>query len=312
MGEMRYKELRRLYRESRGMTKEEETRLLLAAWSICKLAAIARKEGLLALEETVVEGEEYRGEDFLRFLVLLVLDGTDPVDIQDMGWRRYCVSLEEGCDALCSLIYLEGALVIQAGDNPRIVEEKMKSFLPKKLYEEFEEMLRGEEKKPAKETTQEMVERVCAGKRLWNPKDKGYFVMKLADYTLCDLGDMQIQRLLRDIDNTQLALVMRGLSGDARRRILDNLSERLARMIMEDMEYMGPVRAMNIVEAAQQILMVILRLHDRGEIVGEYEYLKPFLDMFRVDYENVRTKDLRYDKLKVLLQEYEEAAYDLL
>ncbi len=307
-----YEELRRLHREIKELTKEEEASLLQAVWNICRLAAIARKEGLLALEETVLEGEEYQGEEFLKFLLLLVLDGTEPADIRDMGWRRYYVSLQEGCDALCSLIYLEGALVIQAGNNPRIVEEKMKSFLPETLYGAFEELLKGEEKKQCEETTREMIERVCAGKRLWNPKDDGYFVMKLIDYTLCDLGDKEIQRLLREIDNVKLALALRGLSGDARRRIFDNMSERLVRLVIEDMEYMGPVRAIDIVATAQEMLMIIIRLYDRAEILGEYEYLKPFLDMFRVDCENMREKDLRYDKLKVLLQEYEEAAYDFL
>ena len=36
-------------------------------------------------------------------------------------------------------IVMEGILAIQAGDNPRIVEEKLKSFLAPKLRRAFEE-----------------------------------------------------------------------------------------------------------------------------------------------------------------------------
>lgn len=40
----------------------------------------------------------------------------------------------------------------------------------------------------------------------------------------------------------QLALVMKGMSGEGRRHIFGNLSERLAKLVVEDMENMGPVR----------------------------------------------------------------------
>ena len=49
--------------------------------------------------------------------------------------------------------------------------------------------------------------------------------------------------------------------------IFSNLSKRLASMIKEDMEFMGPVRMKDVEEAQQKIVSVIRKLEDAGEIV---------------------------------------------
>ena len=49
--------------------------------------------------------------------------------------------------------------------------------------------------------------------------------------------------------------------------ILNNLSKRLAVMIKEDMEYMGPVRMKDVEEAQQKIVNIIRKLEDSAEIV---------------------------------------------
>ena len=49
--------------------------------------------------------------------------------------------------------------------------------------------------------------------------------------------------------------------------ILNNLSTRLASMIKEDMEYMGPVRMKDVEDAQQKIVNIIRKLEDSAEIV---------------------------------------------
>ncbi|MBR1737780.1 MAG: flagellar motor switch protein FliG, partial [Firmicutes bacterium] len=49
--------------------------------------------------------------------------------------------------------------------------------------------------------------------------------------------------------------------------IFQNLSKRLAAMIREDMEYMGPVRKSDVEEAQQKIVNIIRRLQDTCEII---------------------------------------------
>jgi len=81
------------------------------------------------------------------------------------------------------------------------------------------------------------------------------------------LDDRAIQRVLRDVDNGDLALALKGANEEVQNVILNNLSKRLAVMIKEDMEYMGPVRMKDVEEAQQKIVNVIRKLEDSAEIV---------------------------------------------
>ncbi len=81
------------------------------------------------------------------------------------------------------------------------------------------------------------------------------------------LDDRAIQRVLRDVDNSDLAIALKGANEEVQNAIFNNLSKRLAVMIREDMEFMGPVRMKDVEEAQQKIVNVIRKLEDSGEIV---------------------------------------------
>jgi flagellar motor switch protein FliG len=81
------------------------------------------------------------------------------------------------------------------------------------------------------------------------------------------LDDRAIQRVLRDVDNADLGVALKGANEEVQNVIFKNLSKRLASMIKEDMEFMGPVRMKDVEEAQQKIVSVIRKLEDAGEIV---------------------------------------------
>jgi flagellar motor switch protein FliG len=81
------------------------------------------------------------------------------------------------------------------------------------------------------------------------------------------LDDRAIQRVLRDVDNNDLAIALKGSNEEVQEAIFKNLSKRLAAMIKEDMEFMGPVRMKDVEEAQQKIVNIIRKLEDSGEIV---------------------------------------------
>lgn len=81
------------------------------------------------------------------------------------------------------------------------------------------------------------------------------------------LDNRSIQRVLREVDNNELALALKGANEDVQNVIFQNLSQRLASMIKEDMEFMGPVRMKDVEDAQQRIVNVIRKLEDSGEIV---------------------------------------------
>lgn len=82
------------------------------------------------------------------------------------------------------------------------------------------------------------------------------------------LSPQAIQRVLREIDNRDLAIALKGVMGSpVEKAILDNTSKRLQEMIKEDMEVMGPIRVRDVEEAQQKIVNIIRRLDESGEII---------------------------------------------
>ena len=81
------------------------------------------------------------------------------------------------------------------------------------------------------------------------------------------LDDRSIQRVLRDVENSDLGVALKGANEEVQNVIFKNLSSRLASMIKEDMDYMGPVRMKDVEEAQQKIVGVIRKLEDASEIV---------------------------------------------
>ena len=81
------------------------------------------------------------------------------------------------------------------------------------------------------------------------------------------LDDRAIQRVLRDVDNGDLAIALKGSNEEVQNAIFNNMSKRLGVMIKEDMEFMGPVRMKDVEEAQQKIVNIIRKLEDSAEIV---------------------------------------------
>jgi len=84
---------------------------------------------------------------------------------------------------------------------------------------------------------------------------------------ILSLDDKSIQRVLREVDNNELAVALKGATDEVQNVIFNNLSKRLATMIREDMDYMGPVRLKDVEEAQQRIVNVIRKLEDSSEII---------------------------------------------
>ena len=88
------------------------------------------------------------------------------------------------------------------------------------------------------------------------------------------LSDKDIQSVLKNVESAQWALALKGAKDELKEKILSNMSKRAADMLLEEMEYLGPVRLSDVEAMQQQIVEVIRRLEDAGEITvhaGEEE-----------------------------------------
>lgn len=81
------------------------------------------------------------------------------------------------------------------------------------------------------------------------------------------LDDRAIQKCLREVDNATLAKALKGAEYTVINKITRNMSKRAATMLLEDMEYMGPVRKKDVYEAQEEFIRIVKKLEEKGEIV---------------------------------------------
>ena len=84
---------------------------------------------------------------------------------------------------------------------------------------------------------------------------------------IVSLDRSSIQRVLREVDNQDLVMALKGASEEVANVIFDNLSKRAAEMLQEDLRFLGPVRLSQVEEAQQRIVAIIRRLDEIGEII---------------------------------------------
>ena len=89
-------------------------------------------------------------------------------------------------------------------------------------------------------------------------------------FTFDDLSKLDgpaVQVLLRNVNNAKLGLALKGAKDELRDLFLNNMSERAAKILREDMENMGPVRLKDVEEAQAELVGVAKQLVDSGEIM---------------------------------------------
>jgi flagellar motor switch protein FliG len=80
------------------------------------------------------------------------------------------------------------------------------------------------------------------------------------------LDDRSIQMVLKDVDQKDLAVALRGVGEDARQRIFTNMSERGADLLREEIEFQPPQRRRIVEEAQGRIVGVVRRLEEAGAV----------------------------------------------
>lgn len=89
------------------------------------------------------------------------------------------------------------------------------------------------------------------------------------------LDDRSIQKMLREVDQVELAKALKGADSEVCDKIYKNMSKRAATMLKEEMEFLGPLSIKDVYEEREKIVSVIRRLEESGDIVivrpGEYE-----------------------------------------
>jgi flagellar motor switch protein FliG len=84
---------------------------------------------------------------------------------------------------------------------------------------------------------------------------------------LMSLDDRGFQRLIREIATEDLVVALKGVDASLQERFFDNMSERAAEILKDDMDAKGPVKVSEVETAQKQILINAQTLADEGEIM---------------------------------------------
>jgi flagellar motor switch protein FliG len=94
---------------------------------------------------------------------------------------------------------------------------------------------------------------------------------------IMEIEDRGIQLLLREVQSDSLIIALKGTSEEMREKIFKNMSQRAAEMMREDLESKGPVKLSEVEAQQREILTIIRRLADEGQITlgakGEEAYV---------------------------------------
>ncbi|HEY0952531.1 flagellar motor switch protein FliG [Nocardioides sp.] len=81
------------------------------------------------------------------------------------------------------------------------------------------------------------------------------------------LEDRSVQLVVRQVDQAELALALKGVSDAVRTKITSNLSSRAAETLLEEVDLLGAVRLAQVEEAQQSIIRRIRQLEEQGQII---------------------------------------------
>ncbi|MCW5666101.1 MAG: flagellar motor switch protein FliG [Piscinibacter sp.] len=91
------------------------------------------------------------------------------------------------------------------------------------------------------------------------------------------IDDKGIQALLKEVQSESLVIALKGATPEMREKVFKNMSSRAAETLREDLESRGPVRVSEVESEQKEMLKIVRRLADEGQIVlgggGDDEFL---------------------------------------
>ena len=212
--------------------QEDISKIADAAATIIVMGNVARSEGLLALEVRFPQYAKELAHDSIvvydneiEAAVNYVVDGMDPANIEEMLINRYWVNRYQGNDALECYIIIRGILLVQAGANPRIMEEWIKSLLPEVTHEKIGEYLSQHSKKWNEDRTAEILKRYEEWTPIQLQDEEGQKKVQLLEEKVFSLTDDDWFKVQMNMEREDLAMCMAVFSETGRERILEQMSE---------------------------------------------------------------------------------------
>ena len=94
----------------------------------------------------------------------------------------------------------------------------------------------------------------CVRQRMWLFED------------IAKLPDQDISAILKNVESSQWALALKGASEELISKIYKNISKRAAKMLQEEIKYLGPQRSSDVEQVQREIVDIMRSLEDAGDV----------------------------------------------
>lgn len=241
-------------------TIEKKRECITLISQIVELSEIARREGLLAIEDVL----DRMTHPLLIKGLELIINGTKPDMLEKILTTYIFFGNAKGKILLEQCIVCEGILSIQRGENPKLIREKLVAYfggLDSQGSKNWNFLTEVEKK--FKEDEQRKLSHY-----LENIKKKEAYSAntKILDEIIPSLNQEQIMALLREVESSSLALALTGASGKVIIKIFASVSEAYKPFLKDDLErcFNSPVK--DIIENQTRILNIYNNLKEHGLI----------------------------------------------
>jgi len=221
---------------------------------LVECADVAKNEGTLALHELVYEHDNY----FLKFAMSMIADGFDPEYVKNVSTILVNSENHTGQELLERKIITEAVLSIQTGEHPRAMEMKLFAYLGENYLKKRGYSHPPEHKPPKSAHFLVRLHTVVAENSL--PECKKFEKAVLA------LSDDALRQVIMETEQRWWVKALKGCGEDVAKKIGNNVSRRLEKMIAEDIEYIGTLDTAVILDEQSKIMNVISRLTGAGDI----------------------------------------------
>lgn len=229
-------------------TNDEKKECLETINTILKLSEKTRKYGLLSLED-----EASKNPDFLmRKGLLFVVDGIEPEFIREVLGTYIFAGNYVGKELLKRILVKEGVLLIQKGEHPLMIRERLTSFLGENYADEVEKYfnMQNEKQDNSKiKNTAPISEETALLEGLFEKID-----------------NIAIQRILKETQILDVVKAIKGASNKVQDKIYINMSKRSASQVKDMVETTTGIETKDMVEAQLKIIDIVKKLQEKGDI----------------------------------------------
>ncbi|MCI8993496.1 MAG: hypothetical protein HFG80_12385 [Eubacterium sp.] len=248
-------------------SKKEQKLLVEAAMDVMTLHYVACGEGMHALEEKakIMESE------FLKTLIVLAANGMDFESAAEIATNEYWMEAPDGTEAMIDYIYIRGVLGILEGESEQVLTEILQTLIPKNRRLEYRVQVDKWEKVIKTQHRKEISDKFA---RIHPPVFQNTDLLhhiSVLEKEILILTDKSMKRVMREMEERDLAVCVYALWEKVQRKILDNLGTRVVTKIMEIVVSLAPVSEEEVSDSITKMLSVIEVLQRRGALQELYE-----------------------------------------